>query len=187
MASLYLHIPFCEHKCIYCDFYSIAPKETEENYGNLVQRFLKALDQEIELRGQDPKFQSTYETIFFGGGTPSLLSPADIGEILGHLARRFSITENAEVTLETNPGTVDLDKLRDFKSAGVNRISFGIQSFHEKDLQFLTRIHNAEQARENVRNAFKAGFNNVSFDLIFALPGQTPDLWQSNLSQALDL
>lgn len=187
MSSLYLHIPFCEHKCIYCDFYSIAPKETEENYDNLVQRFLTALDREITLRGQDGTFQSTYETIFFGGGTPSLLSPSAIGSVLNQLSRNFSVSENAEVTLETNPGTVDLKKLREFRSAGVNRMSFGIQSFHEKDLQFLTRIHSAEQARENVRNAFKAGFDNVSFDLIFALPGQTSELWKSNLIQALDL
>ena len=187
MASLYFHIPFCEHKCIYCDFYSIAPRETEENYENLVQRFLTALDREISLRGQDATFQSTYETIFFGGGTPSLLSPAAIASILNQLSRSFSIRDNAEVTLETNPGTVDLKKLRDFKSAGINRISFGIQSFHEKDLKFLTRIHDADQARENVRNAFKAGFDNVSFDLIFALPGQTPELWNSNLQQALEL
>lgn len=187
MASLYFHIPFCEHKCIYCDFYSIAPRETEENYENLVQRFLTALDREISLRGQDATFQSTYETIFFGGGTPSLLSPAAIASILNQLSRSFSISDNAEVTLETNPGTVDLKKLRDFKSAGINRMSFGIQSFHEKDLKFLTRIHSADQARENVRNAFKAGFDNVSFDLIFALPGQTLELWNSNLLQALEL
>ncbi len=187
MASLYLHIPFCEHKCIYCDFYSIAPKETKENYENLVQRFLTALDQEISLRSEDTTFQSTYETIFFGGGTPSLLSPASIGTILNHLSRSFSVSDNAEITLETNPGTVDLKKLRDFKSAGINRMSFGIQSFHEKDLQFLTRIHNADQARENIHNAFKAGFDNVSFDLIFALPGQTLELWKSNLVQALEL
>jgi oxygen-independent coproporphyrinogen-3 oxidase len=187
LASLYFHIPFCEHKCIYCDFYSIAPRETEENYENLVQRFLTALDREISLRGQDATFQSTYETIFFGGGTPSLLSPAAIASILNQLSRSFSISDNAEVTLETNPGTVDLKKLRDFKSAGINRMSFGIQSFHEKDLKFLTRIHSADQARENVRNAFKAGFDNVSFDLIFALPGQTLELWNSNLLQALEL
>jgi oxygen-independent coproporphyrinogen III oxidase len=187
LASLYLHIPFCEHKCIYCDFYSIAPRETEESYDNLVQRFLTALAREISLRRQDTTFQSTYETIFFGGGTPSLLSPAAIASILNHLSRSFSISDNVEVTLETNPGTVDLMKLRDFKSAGINRMSFGIQSFHEKDLKFLTRIHSADQARENIRNAFKAGFDNVNFDLIFALPGQTLELWNSNLQQALEL
>jgi oxygen-independent coproporphyrinogen-3 oxidase len=187
LASLYLHIPFCEHKCIYCDFYSIAPNETKDDYSSLVQRFLDALDHEIRLRGQDATFQSTYETIFFGGGTPSLLSPSSVGAILNQLSRNFSVSDNAEITLETNPGTVDIGKLREFRSAGINRMSFGIQSFHEKDLQFLTRIHTADQARDNVRNAFKAGFDNVSFDLIFALPGQTRELWTSNLTQALEL
>jgi oxygen-independent coproporphyrinogen-3 oxidase len=187
VASLYLHIPFCEHKCIYCDFYSIAPSETEQEYDALVGRFLKALDLEIGLRGQDPIFQSTYETIFFGGGTPSLLSPSSVGSILNKLAGKFPIDDNIEISLETNPGTVSLEKLREFKSVGVNRISFGIQSFHEKDLRFLTRIHSADQAKDNVRNAFKAGFDNVSFDLIFALPGQTLEEWNLNLTQALEL
>lgn len=187
MSSLYLHIPFCEHKCIYCDFYSIAPREAEDNYEHLVRRFLDALHKEIELRAQDNSLQSTYETIFFGGGTPSLLSPSDIEAIVNHLARSFSISDNAEITLETNPGTVDVEKLRAFKSAGVNRISFGIQSFHERDLKFLTRIHDAAQAKDNIHNAFKAGFDNVSFDLIFALPGQTLEQWNSNLEQALEL
>jgi oxygen-independent coproporphyrinogen III oxidase len=184
---LYLHIPFCEHKCIYCDFYSIAPIETEQNYDALVQRFLSALHREIDLRARDSMFQTTYETIFFGGGTPSLLSPTAIGSILNHLSRCFSISDNAEITLETNPGTVDKNKLGDFRSAGVNRISFGIQSFHEDDLKFLTRIHTAGQAVDNVRNAFAAGFENVSFDLIFALPGQTLERWNENLRQAVDL
>ena len=187
MASLYLHIPFCEHKCIYCDFYSIAPAETHENYDALVNRFLTGLDREIDLRAQDPTYQTTYETIFFGGGTPSLLSPSAVGQILDRMSKGFSISENAEVTLETNPGTVDLGKLKEFKTAGINRISFGIQSFHERDLKFLTRIHDAGQAKENVRNAFKAGFDNVSFDLIFALPGQSEEDWNSNLHQALEL
>ncbi len=187
MSSIYLHIPFCEHKCIYCDFYSIAPKESDRSDDTLVQRFLAALDREIDLRARDATFQTTYETIFFGGGTPSLLSPAAIGSVLNHLSRSFSVSDNAEITLETNPGTVDAGKLSEFKSAGVNRMSFGIQSFHEDDLAFLTRIHSADQAKENVRNAFTAGFENVSFDLIFALPGQTLHRWKSNLEQALEL
>jgi oxygen-independent coproporphyrinogen-3 oxidase len=187
LPSLYLHIPFCEHKCIYCDFYSIAPKESEENYDNLVSRFLSTVEREIDMRAGEEQFQSTYETIFFGGGTPSLLSPSTVGEILQRLSAQFAISENAEITLETNPGTVDLEKLRAFRSVGVNRMSFGIQSFHADDLKFLTRIHDADQARDNVRNAFKAGFENVSFDLIFALPGQTIERWNSNLEQALEL
>lgn len=188
MPSLYLHIPFCEHKCIYCDFYSIAPNgEGKENYGDLEGRFLNALEREIDLRGQDELFKTTYETIFIGGGTPSLLSPSTIEGILTRLATRFSIRADAEITVEANPGTVDLKKLQGYKSAGVNRMSFGIQSFHEDDLRFLTRIHTSEQARDNVQNAFRAGFENVSFDLIFALPGQTLERWKSNLQFAMEL
>ena len=187
MAGIYIHIPFCEHKCIYCDFYSVAPKESPARYGLLVERFLSSLKNEIDLRAQDTRFHSTYETVFFGGGTPSLLTPSNIREILEMLDARFTIQRKAEITLETNPGTVDLGKLKAFKEVGVNRISFGIQSFHDDDLQFLTRIHNAEMAKQNVRNAFQAGFENVSFDLIFSLPGQSLRRWKSNLEQAVEL
>jgi oxygen-independent coproporphyrinogen-3 oxidase len=187
MASLYLHIPFCEHKCIYCDFYSIAPDGSRADYDSLTVRFVEALKQEIVLRAAQAQFQIPYETIFFGGGTPSLLSPATIGEILNLLHAKFSLQSNAEITLETNPGTVDKKKLLDFRSAGINRLSFGVQSFHDDDLKFLTRIHSAEQAKESVRTAFKAGFENVSLDLIFSLPGQTLVRWKSNLEQAVAL
>lgn len=187
MSSLYLHIPFCEHKCIYCDFYSVAPNGGAESYAALMDRFLRALKQEIELRARESRFQTTYETIFFGGGTPSLLEPSHVAEILDLLARRFTIEARAEITLETNPGTVDLEKLRAFRVAGANRISMGIQSFHDDDLKFLSRIHSAVQARECVRNSYSAGFENVSFDLIFALPSQTLGRWRSNLEQAIEL
>lgn len=187
MAGLYLHIPFCEHKCLYCDFYSIAPDGTRTDYEKLVGRFLKALHSEVILRGADPLFEVRYDTVFFGGGTPSLLSPSNIGEILSSLSRHFRINDEVEVTLETNPGTVDGEKLRAFRRAGVNRLSIGIQSFHEDDLKFLTRIHSAEQAREVVREAHNSGFDNISIDLIFSLPGQTLERWESNLRQALAL
>jgi len=187
-SSLYLHIPFCEHKCIYCDFYSVAPNGGgTADYESLISRFLPALEKEIEIRGSDPRFQVPYETVFFGGGTPSLLEPSTIGRILGLLASRFSLVNGAEITLETNPGTVDRAKLEEFRTAGVNRLSVGIQSFHEDDLAFLTRIHSAEQAMECVRNAYAAGFENVSLDLIFALPGQTMERWRSNLQAAMKL
>lgn len=187
MASLYLHIPFCEHKCIYCDFYSIAPKESPTEHHSLVERFLHALRGEVALRAGEERFHVSYETIFFGGGTPSLLSPSNIAEILDTLSRSFRIEPGAEITLETNPGTVDLRKLREFRAAGVNRLSMGIQSFHDDDLKFLSRIHSSEQAKQCVRDAYDAGFENVSFDLIFALPSQTPARWRSNLEQAVGL
>jgi oxygen-independent coproporphyrinogen III oxidase len=187
MPSLYLHIPFCEHKCIYCDFYSLVPSKSEIDHRSLEKQFLAALKAEIELRAADPRFCESYETIFFGGGTPSLLHPSEIEEILYLLRSRFSIQKDAEITLETNPGTVDKGKLRAFRSAGINRISMGIQSFHDQDLKFLTRIHTASEAKQCVRDCQNAGFENISFDLIFSLPGQTLSQWKSNLEQAIDL
>jgi oxygen-independent coproporphyrinogen-3 oxidase len=187
MASLYLHIPFCEHKCIYCDFYSLAPAESGDTHTSLVNGFLSALETEIQLRADDNRFHEPIETIFFGGGTPSLLHPSEIEKILNLLASRFSIQTNTEITLETNPGTVDIQKLKAFSSAGVNRISMGIQSFFDDDLRFLTRIHTASEAKQCVGDAYAAGFNNVSFDLIFSLPGQSLMRWKSNLEQALEL
>lgn len=187
MAGLYFHIPFCEHKCLYCDFYSIAPKERPDEHEDLVERFLRALRREITMRAGEMRFQVPYETIFFGGGTPSLLSPSSIAGLIDTISRSFRIEPRAEITLETNPGTVDLGKLKEFRAAGINRLSMGIQSFHDDDLKFLSRIHSSDQARQCVRDAYAAGFENVSFDLIFSLPSQTPERWRSNLEQAATL
>ena len=187
MASLYLHIPFCEHKCIYCDFYSIAPMDGSWRDALPTRRFVEALKKEIELRAVANEPGMTYDTVFFGGGTPSLLSPEELAAILEHLARHFSLEHNAEITVETNPGTVDRQKLGQFRSLGVNRLSIGVQSFHDDDLQFLTRIHSAQEAKRCVRDGFDSGFDNVSIDLIFSLPQQTTERWMSNLEQALEL
>ncbi|MEX0602396.1 MAG: radical SAM protein, partial [Bacteroidota bacterium] len=137
MAGLYLHIPFCEHKCIYCDFYSIAPNGSAVSFDGLIDTFLKSLAEEIRMRGREEEFRTTYETVFFGGGTPSLLSPGQIGGILELLRSEFSVSPAAEITLEANPGTVDAHKLGDYRGAGVTRLSMGIQSFHDDDLKFL--------------------------------------------------
>ncbi len=185
MASLYLHIPFCERKCIYCDFYSIAPSDSSADHPALIERFLDALKTEMLLRAEEQRFRRSYETVFFGGGTPSLLAPSDIEKILDCLASHFSIDSNAEITLETNPGTVNSTKLKAFRSLGVNRLSIGIQSFHDDDLQFLSRIHTSDHARRCISDAFDAGFQNVSLDLIFSLPHQTLERWRSNLNQAV--
>ncbi|RPI05510.1 MAG: radical SAM family heme chaperone HemW [Ignavibacteriae bacterium] len=187
MASLYLHIPFCEHKCIYCDFYSVVPAEAGEAQKPLTARFLSALELEIRARAEDARFQEPFETVFFGGGTPSLLQPSEIENILNLLASRFPILPDAEITLETNPGTVDRKKLSAFRSAGINRISMGIQSFYDDDLKFLTRIHTAAEAKQCVFDAAAAGFKNVSVDLIFSLPLQSVERWKSNLEQAIEL
>jgi oxygen-independent coproporphyrinogen-3 oxidase len=187
MASLYIHIPFCEHKCIYCDFYSVAPNETAFRSELPTARFVESLLKELDLRAKEERFRVSYETVFLGGGTPSLLPVEDLRLILEGVSDSFSIERNAEITIETNPGTVSRQKLDAFRSLGINRMSIGVQSFHEDDLKFLTRIHSPEQAKQCVRDAYAAGFENVSLDLIFSLPLQTMDRWRSNLDQAMEL
>jgi oxygen-independent coproporphyrinogen-3 oxidase len=179
MSSLYLHIPFCEHKCIYCDFYSIESLDP-------MKAFLRALHAEIALQA-GLGVGETFGTIFFGGGTPSLLSPEELGAILLDLRTAFDVAPDAEITLEANPGTVDGAKLAAYRDLGINRLSFGVQSFHDDELKFLTRIHSADQARAAVRLARESGFEDLSVDLIFALPGQTMERWMANLRAALEL
>jgi oxygen-independent coproporphyrinogen-3 oxidase len=126
-------------------------------------------------------------SIYFGGGTPSLMEPDYIREIIDTIKEKFNVAENSEITLETNPGTVSLEKLKKFQEAGINRLSIGIQSFENEDLKFLTRIHNSETAIKTVNDAAQSGFENISLDLIFNLPNQTKEKWKENLKQAIDL
>lgn len=179
-SALYIHIPFCDHKCIYCDFYSII---TSDN----VQFFLNALKKEIEYFSKLYSKDRIFTSIFFGGGTPSLMTPDYLKEILHLLKINFNVDEKAEVTMETNPGTVDKLKLKKFKDAGINRISIGIQSFDEEELKFLTRIHDKQTAIQTVYNAAEVGFDNISVDLIFNLPNQTKAKWINNLETAIAL
>lgn len=178
-SAIYIHIPFCDHKCIYCDFYSII---TTDN----IQSFLSALKKEI-IYYSSYSFDRNISSVFFGGGTPSLMKPAYIEEILNCLKSNFSVDKNAEITLETNPGTVDKEKLKAFKNTGINRISIGIQSFDENELKFLTRIHDSQTAINTVYDAAEAGFDNISIDLIFNLPDQTKEKWKNNLETAIEL
>lgn len=187
VASLYIHIPFCEHKCIYCDFYSIAPNETASRSELPTTRFVETLLKELDIRAREERFQVPYETVFLGGGTPSLLSVEDLKLILDKVTSSFHITADAEITVETNPGTVDRQKLDSFRRLGINRLSIGIQSFHDDDLKFLTRIHSSDEAKQCVRDAQNAGFDNVSLDLMFSLPNQTKERWRANLEQAMEL
>jgi oxygen-independent coproporphyrinogen-3 oxidase len=179
-TACYIHIPFCDHKCIYCDFYSII---TSDN----IQSFLKYLKKEIIHYAEKCSEDRELISIFFGGGTPSLMEPDYIRELIDTIKEKFNMAENSEITLETNPGTVSLEKLRKFREAGINRISIGIQSFNDKDLKFLTRIHNSETAIKTVNDVALAGFENISLDLIFNLPGQTKKKWIKNLEQAVKL
>ncbi len=179
-SALYIHIPFCDHKCIYCDFYSII---TSDN----IDPFLSSLKKEIGYYADMYSEGREFSSIFFGGGTPSLMTPSYISEIIEYLEQKFSVRTDAEITLETNPGTVDENKLREFRQSGINRLSVGIQSFHNDELKFLTRIHDNKTAIETVQGARKAGFDNVSLDLIFNLPGQSKEKWAENLMQAITL
>ncbi len=177
MAGLYVHIPFCEKKCLYCDFYSI---ESFRNYDD----FLSALHDEIDLRARLLPADLRFHSIFFGGGTPSLLTDVQLGGILESLRARFRFDPSVEVTVECNPGTVNPERLRGYRQAGVNRLSFGVQSFHADDLQFLSRIHTASEAEDAIRMAQEAGIKNVNLDLMFSLPGQSPERWMYNLERA---
>jgi oxygen-independent coproporphyrinogen-3 oxidase len=167
--SLYIHIPWCQAKCPYCDFNSYAAASWPE------AEYTGALIGELRRRAQDAVWAQAggLKTIFFGGGTPSLFKPESIGLLLEAAHRIFGVEDHAEITLEANPGTVELEKLRGFRAAGVNRISFGAQSFNPRTLKFLGRIHDADQTRRCVCDAHRAGFERINLDLIFAVPGQT--------------
>ena len=178
--SLYVHIPFCIAKCGYCDFNSYAGQES------LIPAYAQALLREAEMwSAACPGWRA--ETLFFGGGTPSLMPLAEVERILEGLRRRLRLTPDAEVTLEANPGTVDKPYLSRLRELGVNRLSLGVQSFRDDELAFLGRIHSAEEARSAYRAARSAGFDNVSLDLIFGLPGQTADRWLETLEEAIGL
>lgn len=166
MSSLYLHIPFCSRKCPYCDFYSqVGDARQLDEYTDLLCQHLRL------LQNQNPETDEL-ETVFFGGGTPSLLNADQVQRILSQLHDSFGCAANVEISLEANPGTLDARKLDDYREAGVNRLSIGVQSLRDDQLELLGRIHSAEQARSAVGMARAAGFDNVSLDLMFNLPGQ---------------
>jgi oxygen-independent coproporphyrinogen-3 oxidase len=180
--SLYVHIPYCVAKCPYCDFNSYAAERWPE------ERYVAALA--AELRGyasQAPWEGAVVRTLFFGGGTPSLFAAASIARILDAARRHWRVAADAEITLEANPGTVTAEKLVQLRAAGINRLSFGVQSFQPHHLRTLGRRHSAEEAEAAVRQARRAGFDNVSIDLIFALPEQTPSEWEQDLQRACAL
>ena len=179
-TAIYIHIPFCTHKCIYCDFYSII---TSDNITSYKTALLKEINYYADLYAKDRNIKS----IYFGGGTPSLMEPAYLNNIITHVKKTFNVDGRAEISMETNPGTVFDSKLIEFQNAGINRISIGIQSFNEYELKFLTRIHDNDTAIKTVNDAVTAGFNNISIDLIFNLPGQTKQIWLNNLNTAVSL
>lgn len=184
--SIYIHIPFCIKKCNYCDFLSFPAGERER------ERYLGALLREIE--GEAPKYKDyMVDTVFLGGGTPTVLSGKQIGRVLEELKAGFSFVGGsniggmAEITMEANPGTIDREKLEQCRQAGVNRISIGAQSLRNVELALLGRIHRAEDFYQAYRWAREAGFGNINVDLMAALPGQRPEEYRETLRKAADL
>lgn len=183
-VSLYLHLPFCVRKCRYCDFLS-GPYDAAVR-----RRYLRALETEIRLSAEtfgNGNERLSVDTVFLGGGTPSLLDADELAHLMAVLSESFRILPGAEITMECNPGTVDREKLLVFREAGINRLSIGVQSFRDEELKLLGRIHTAEEARKCVLDARWAGFDNISLDLISALPGQNIDQWMESLREAAAL
>ncbi len=176
-AGVYLHIPFCKSRCSYCDFATDVYRDA-----GVVEQYVDALCSEIrafELTA------TTSDTLYLGGGTPSLLSPDQLEKILSAVRDTFSITPDAEVTMEMNPATVTPETLTAYRTLGVNRASFGVQTFNDRDLKLLARGHDANDARDTFRLLRNAGYENISFDLIAGLPGQSLDDWRLNIDEAV--
>ncbi len=180
MASLYLHIPFCTQRCIYCDFYFTTTRASRAP-------FLKAMHAELAHYGAEYGLREPVETIYFGGGTPSLLSARALGDLLDEIHRVFRTADVCETTLEMNPDDADLDYLRALRSLGFDRLSIGAQSFYEADLAFLNRSHTPEQAAGAIERAQQAGFDNLSVDLIFGIPDQPEEYWRANVQKLVQL
>lgn len=173
-AGIYLHIPFCKTKCIYCDFYSVTNKDDS------IEKFVTCLIKEIKLN-KNRLSNFKYDTIFFGGGTPSVLTEKQLEKILNALYQFYDINKDAEITLECNPGEINYEKLKYFRHIGINRLSIGFQSFNEKNLKFLGRLHSSEQSISTFNHARRAGFNNINIDLIYDIPDQKLKDWKHDL------
>ncbi len=176
-AGLYIHIPFCNSKCLYCDFYSITDL-TKASF------FLAALEREMVLAGQS---MLTFDTLYIGGGTPSVLGSTAIDRIVADAFKHFSIRSDAEVTIEVNPGTAALEDFRQYRQSGINRLNIGIQSFQEENLEFLGRSHSRGEAFSSIEWARQAGFENIGLDLIYGLPEQEESRWITDLNQAIQI
>ena len=176
--SLYIHYPWCVKKCPYCDFNS-HEGEIQTDY---IKALLKDLDNELKHL-QNRKIHS----IFIGGGTPSLMSVSDASELFDGLKKRLSLTKSIEITLEANPGTFEVEKFAQFREAGINRLSIGVQSFNNNQLKFLGRIHSGEEATQAISEAKKVGFDNINIDLMYGLKAQTIELCMEDLMSAINL
>ncbi|MDR6565932.1 radical SAM family heme chaperone HemW [Chitinophaga ginsengisegetis] len=179
MAGIYLHIPFCKQACYYCNFhFSTSLLQQEAMVNSIVQ--------EIALQ-KDYLAQEPVHTIYFGGGTPSLLKEQELTALLLHLRATFAVAADAEITLEANPDDLTAEKLVQLKAAGINRLSIGVQSFHEEDLTWMNRAHNSRQALDCIKQAQDLGFQNITIDLIYGGPTLTNEGWEQNVKQAIAL
>jgi oxygen-independent coproporphyrinogen III oxidase len=186
MLGLYLHIPFCQAICSYCNFNrGLLDAGVKARYVDALER--EILDSVESSPAPLPETARAADTIFFGGGTPSLLDPAEVGRLIGACRSTYAVTGDAEITLETNPETATAGSLEGFLRAGVNRISFGVQSFDDDELKRLGRIHSASRAKDAIRLARTAGVTNISLDLMLWLPGQSMASWLRTVDQAIDL
>ncbi len=179
MAGIYIHVPFCKTRCIYCDFYTRTDMSSKHNY-------ISAICREIELR-KEYTGDEIIETIYFGGGTPSQLSKDDFEQIFTSIHRNFGVSQDAEITMEANPDDLNDKYLQMIREFPFNRLSIGIQSFDDNELLFLKRRHTSQKAKDAVASAKAIGFNNISIDLMYGLPKQTLDIWNKNLDEALAL
>ena len=179
MAGIYIHIPFCKRRCIYCDFFSTTQSEKKSTY-------IHALCQEPDMR-KDYLEGEDIETIYLGGGTPSQLTQKELEEIFSSLYNIYKVKEDAEITLEANPDDLTPEYIHMLRTLPINRISMGIQTFQEETLKLLHRRHTAQQAIEAVQHCREAGFQNISIDLMYGLPGETLETWKEDLQQAIAL
>lgn len=194
--GIYIHVPFCIRKCGYCGFYSAALSDdaSKNEFENVLKRYANAVEKQILSQTFVPREIGSFDvntyyvdTIFIGGGTPSLLSSESIQRILSAIDSVFCIAENAEITIESNPGTLNLDKLNGYKHSGVNRLSIGVQSFDDGELLQIGRIHDSKSALKTIDTCRIVGFENLNLDLIFSLPNQNLGRWKKNLKTAISL
>ena len=178
--GVYVHWPFCQSKCPYCDFNSHVRHQPPDQ-----ARFVRAFAAELRHMA-DRAPGRTVTSVFFGGGTPSLMDPRTVGSILDEIGRHWALDPNVEISLEANPSSVEAERFRGYRTVGVNRVSLGVQALQDADLKFLGRLHSVDEALRAIEIA-RATFPRLSFDLIYARPGQTPAAWKSELSRAIDL
>ena len=180
MSGLYIHIPFCKQACHYCDFHFSTNLQTK-------QQLVESICKEISLQKNYLGKEATLQTIYFGGGTPSLLNARELDAIFQTIYTNFTVAPQAEITLEANPDDLSAEKLKMLQQSSVNRLSIGIQSFYEPHLQYMNRAHQAQEATDSIKQAQDVGFSNISIDLIYGIPHPDHSVWERDLSKAIDL